>query len=61
MKDPIFEEAVKAYNRFCKENGFVYDQPSEVMSTVRRKYVYLENGSGTLAKYDIKSKLIVKP
>lgn len=61
MEDSIFETAVKAYGHYCKNNGIIYDQPSESMSTIGRKYVYLENSHGTLARYDIKTKRIILP
>lgn len=53
MEPSIFENAVKAYAKYCKENGYIFCQPSEILSAVGRKYVYLENTNGKLGKYEI--------
>ena len=62
----LFEKACKAYARVCK-NGtplvvdggishpLAYCVPSEVCSEIGRKYVYLRNCNGDLAKYEIKT------
>lgn len=59
MESSIFEDAVKAYVRYCQKNGFIFSQPSEQMSTVGRKYVHLENINGKLGKYEIATKKII--
>lgn len=66
----LFMEAVRAYARVCKNgtpflcsNGeyhnLSYCEPSESLSEIGRKYVYLNNSNGTLVRYNIKSKQIV--
>lgn len=59
MEDSIFETAVKAYVRYCRNNGLIYQQPNEALSEVDREYVYLENINGPLVKYDIKKRRII--
>lgn len=59
MEDSIFETAIKAYVRYCRNNGLIYEQPNEALSEVDREYVYLENINGPLVKYDIKKRCIV--
>ena len=54
MEDSIFETAVKAYVRYCQNNGLIYQQPNEALCRVDQKYVHLENINGPLGKYDIK-------
>lgn len=69
MKD-LFMEAVRAYARVCKNgtpimcpNGeyrsLSYCEPSESLSEVGRKYVYLYNCNGRLVRYNIKKKEII--
>jgi hypothetical protein len=53
-------EAFKAYERWCKENRFIYQQPCSD-PFVGRKYVWLENMRGVLAKYDYRAKKLVPP
>ncbi len=61
METSIFEDAVKAYARYCKKNGNLFSQPNESLSVVGRKYVHLENTNGKLGKYEIATgKIIVK-
>lgn len=66
MRD-LFSEAVRAYAKACKNgtpilfpNGkyhsLAYSMPSETRSEIGRKYVYLNNCNGTLARYVIKTK-----
>ncbi len=43
METSIFEDAVKAYARYCERNGYIFSQPNERLSMVGRKYVHLEN------------------
>ncbi len=52
----IFEDAVKAYARYCPKNSSIFSQPSEQMHTVGRKHVHLENINGKLGKYKIATK-----
>ncbi len=61
METSIFETAVAAYQRYCKRNGFIYQQPDATLSDVGRKYVCLENINGLLAKYDIEKRCILEP
>lgn len=60
METTIFEDAVKAYAKFCEEQGYIFSQPHEAYSVVGRKYVYLENSNGKLAKYEMATKRIIK-
>ena len=55
MEDSIFETVVKAYVRYCQNNGLIYQQPNEALCRVDQKYVHLEG------KYDIKKRRIVAP
>ena len=59
METTIFEDAVKAYAKYCERNGYFFSQPNEKMSMVGRKYVNLENFNGNLGKYDIATKKII--
>lgn len=59
MELSFFEEAVKAYAKYCERNGYVFCQPNEKMSMVGRKYVHLENINGKLGKYEIKTRKII--
>lgn len=59
METTIFEDAVKAYAKYCERNGYIFSQPNEKMSMVGRKYVHLENVNGKLGKYEIATKKIV--
>ncbi len=66
-----FKEAVNALLQFHKDNPSVYDefgryqgerlwvQPSECDSVIGRKFVYLNNINGQIAKYDIKKGEII--
>ena len=57
----ILNAALKAYyKRGEKQPGSVM-QHSENACTVGRKYVYIRNGAGLLAKYDFKAKEFVDP
>ena len=63
--DIKYEEALDALLQFHKENPSVYDefgryvgervwvQPSQWLSWVGRKYVYLNNINGLIAKYNM--------
>lgn len=59
METSIFEDAVKAYAKYCEKNGYIFSQPSEVMSVVGRKYVHLENINGKLGEYEIATGKII--
>ena len=70
MKE-LYLEAVKALECYHKNHPSVFDefgryqgeriwvQPSEFESEIGRKYVYLRNINGLLAKYDIKKRRII--
>ena len=67
----IFEEAFNAYKMVCDNGtpvtdnkGNVYNMlsfqyPSESLSVVGRKYVYLRNCNGAIARYVIKTGEII--
>ena len=67
MKQNFFREALDALHLFFKENPSLYDdggvylgeriwiQPSESLSTIGRKYVYLNNCNGLIAKYNMQT------
>lgn len=71
MKKNLFFEAVEALADFAKRNPSVYDefgryqgerlwvQPSECDSVIGRRFVYLNNINGQIAKYDIKKGEII--
>lgn len=59
METTPFEDAIKAYEKYCKENGLVFSQPSEKLSVTDRKYVHLENMNGKLCKYEITTGKII--
>lgn len=50
METSIFEDAVKAYAKYCERQGYIFSQPDEQLSMVGREYVHLENINGKLAK-----------
>lgn len=56
-----FDDAIKAYHRYCNSNNLVFSQPSESLSEIKRKYVYLKNINGDLARYVIKTGKILIP
>ena len=59
METSIFEDAVKAYAKYCERQGYIFSQPDEQLSMVGREYVHLENINGKLAKYEIANKKII--
>lgn len=59
METSIFEDAIKAYAKYCERYGYIFSQPNEQLSMVGRKYVHLENINGKLAKYEIATKKII--
>ena len=64
--EKILEKAFAAYKRECKRVAFRYgidvnismQIPSESESSIGRKYVYLRNCNGLIAKYNIKENCI---
>lgn len=71
MNNLLFIEAIDALRKFHKENPSVYDdfgkyvgerkwvQPSQMDSVIGRKFVYLNNINGPIAKYNIKTGEII--
>lgn len=57
--EELFTEAVKAYEKWCKENNAIFDYPAESLSDVGRKYVHLRNTNGRLARYNHKERIII--
>lgn len=67
----LFEEALDALIKFHKKNPSVFDDfgkyvgeriwvnPSQMDSVIGRKYVYLNNINGPIAKYNIKTGEII--
>lgn len=51
------EMILKAYNKHCKQAGIMFDHSSEI--TIKRKYAYLCNNYGIVAKYDLKEKMFI--
>lgn len=41
METSIFEDAVKAYAKYCEKDGYLFSQPNERLSVVECKYVHL--------------------
>ena len=56
-----FEDAVKAYEKYCRNNNLIFNQPSETLSEIDRRYVYLKNTNGDLARYVIDTGKIKEP
>lgn len=66
-----FDEALEALILYYKENPSVIDnngvycgerewvQPNEALSTIGKKYVYLNNCNGLIAKYDMQTGEII--
>ncbi len=50
-----YDDAVSAYYQYCNDNGIIFQQPCPYSSVVGRKYVYLNNINGLLARYIIAS------
>lgn len=67
MKKDIIIEAMQAYEKVCKQHITVYNHqgtafpflsyqaPSYSSSEVGRKYVYLRNCNGDIARYNIET------
>ena len=65
--EQLLYKAIDAYAKVCKEgtpvydkdgnmySGLFYQQPSQSLSTVGRKYVHLCNCNGNIARYVIKT------
>jgi hypothetical protein len=54
----LFRTAVEAWARYCEQHGYLYDEPSETLSTVGRKYVHLRNARGEHARYNLHTRRI---
>jgi hypothetical protein len=54
----LYQEACDAYFQWCDLTGLDQAQPDKNDSETDRKYVYLRNANGLLAKYDIQKKAI---
>ena len=71
MKENILYKAIDAYYNVCKDctpvydkdgrmySGLIYQQPAVSRCTVGRKYVYLRNCNGDIARYVIKEDKII--
>ena len=67
MTGDMIIRAMEAYKRVCEEHTTVYNrkgteipfllyqEPSWYLSEVKRKYVYLRNCNGEIARYNIKT------
>lgn len=67
MNNELYSQAIEAYKYVCDKHITVYDRkgneysmlvyyvPSYRLSKVGRKYVYLRNCNGELARYNIKT------
>ena len=70
MNEELFDQALEAYKKVCDKHITVYNRqrtafhllcyqaPSWYASEVGRKYVYLRNCNGDIARYNIKTKTI---
>lgn len=57
----LWAEAVNALYDYCEEMNLIFQQPGADLSEIGRRYVYLRNVGGLLAKYDIQNREIVTP
>jgi hypothetical protein len=55
----LHQEAVDAWLKWCEETGSVPDASNKYASWIGKRYVYLGNVEGLLAKYDIQKKELV--
>ncbi|MCD8177624.1 MAG: hypothetical protein LUE98_09420 [Tannerellaceae bacterium] len=55
----IYEDAVKAYEKYCTENNLIFRLPSENASEIDRDFVYLKNNYEDLAEYEIATEKII--
>ncbi len=53
------EKALDAYFRKAKREGIIFMQPSAGLSKVGRKYIYLNNCNGLLAKYNMQTQRFI--
>ena len=70
MEQDLVLKAMEAYKKVCDEHitvynrqgtafpSIIYQAPSWYASEVGRKYVYLRNCNGDIARYNIKTKTI---
>ena len=70
MNNDLIIQAIEAYFNVCKDctpvfnkdgqliSGLIYQQPALSDCTVGRKYVYLRNCNGEIARYNIKTETI---
>jgi len=56
-----YNTVVKLYYKNAETDGFIPQQPSKNASFAGRKYFYLHNSYGLLAKYNMKEKVFVEP
>lgn len=48
-EDPeLYKKAVVAYERYCRKDEYVYQQPSHDDSVIGTKFVHLKNVNGNL-------------
>jgi hypothetical protein len=57
----VFRNACKALERYCKRNGYIYDNPSELASEQDENFLYLKNNHRDLGEYNLISKRLVVP
>lgn len=67
MKDYLIAKAIESYKKVCDEHTTVYNRkgteipfllyqaPSWYLSEAKRKYVYLRNCNGDIARYNLKT------
>jgi hypothetical protein len=48
----LYLKACEAYQKHCEETGVVHREPTEALTTMGWKWVYLRNNYGELAKYN---------
>jgi hypothetical protein len=56
----IFEQAFKAYKKYCNQNGFMFQKPDPKLSQINRqdtgKFIVLKNSKGTLTLVSFSNK-----
>ena len=60
-EDEIYWAVVYAYSKFCKEQGYLYMQPSQISSEVLKTRVVLRNSLGKVATFDMRKRQIIFP
>jgi hypothetical protein len=55
----LHQEAVDAWLKWCEQTGSVPDASGKYDSWIGKRYVYLGNINGLIAKYDILKKTLV--